>query len=521
MVVRFRSSSLSPPSGPIRSRISGLSEEELVRKIVDYDALVIRSGTNVTEKIIDAAKKLRVIGRAGIGVDNVDLKAASKKGIIVMNTPTGNAVTTAEHAIAMMFAASRNIPQAMASLYQGEWERKKFTGHQLAGKTLGVIGCGNIGKIVADRAQGLKMDVVGYDPFLSPDVAEKLGIEPVSLEELYQRSDYITIHTPLTDKTRGLINLKAFNMMKKGVFLINCARGGIVVEKDLLQSIDDGIVAGAALDVFEAEPLPKDSALLSKPQIVLTPHLGAATDEAQISVAKEIAELVIDYLSHGVIKNAVNVPSVSAEALKVLGPYLELAEKLGVLQGQLADSLPQEVHIEYAGDVANFDVKPLTHSVLKGLLTPMLEGVNVNYVNAPLMAQERGIKVVESKVSDHSDYASLVTVETKVGQGGRRVAGALFGHTALRIVQIDDFYLEAVPEGHLLYVHNEDKPGVIGAVGTLLGENEINISRMQLGLSPKEKEAVAVYSIDKRLSDSLYNQLLSLPHIISVKQLEL
>ena len=500
---------------------TGLSEDALAEKIGDYDALIIRSGTTVTEKIINAAHKLRVIGRAGIGVDNVDLPAASKKGIIVMNTPTGNAVTTAEHAIAMMFAVSRHIPQAMASVKRGEWERKAFTGHQLAGKVLGVVGCGNIGKIVANRALGLHMDVVGYDPFLSAESAEKLGIEPVSLEDLYKRSDLITLHTPLTDKTRGMINRQAFEQMKKGVIVVNCARGGIVVESDLIWAIDEGIVAGAALDVYEEEPLGKDHPLLKYPQIVMTPHLGAATDEAQLNVAKEIAELVVDYLQNGVIKNAVNVPSVSAESLKVLGPFLELSEKLGSLHGQLAESLPETVHIEYYGDIADYEIQPLTISVLKGLLSPMLEGVNVNYVNATIMAQDCGIKIVESKISDHSDYASLISVEAKGKTETRKISGTIFGHTALRIVQINDFYLEAIPEGHLLYIHNEDKPGVIGAIGTLLGENGINISRMQLGLKPGSREAVAVYSVDKRLKKDLFDKLSSLPHILSAKQLEL
>lgn len=500
---------------------TGLPEDELVKIIPEYDALIIRSGTKVTAKIIEAAKGLRVIGRAGIGVDNIDLEAATKQGIIVMNTPTGNAVTTAEHAIAMMFAASRHIPAATASLKGGEWERKKFTGHQLCGKTLGIVGVGNIGKIVADRAQGLKMTVMGYDPFLTQDAADKLGIQLASLDEVFAHSDYISIHTPLTDKTRGLVNKGAFKKMKKGVILINCARGGIVSEDDLVWAINEGIVQSAALDVFEQEPPAPEHPLLQMKEVVVTPHLGAATDEAQENVAIEIAELIVDYLSNGAIRNAVNVPSVSAEMLKVLGPYLKLGEKLGSLQGQLSDAVPDEVQINYYGEISVQDVKPITISVLKGLLAPMLEGVNVNYVNALHVAQERGIKVVESKITHHSDFASLIEIALRWKGAERTISGTIFGHAHPRIVRINGFYLEAIPEGTMLYIHNEDKPGVIGDIGTFLGRSGINISRMQLGLSPHRPEATALYSIDAPLSDDLLAKLRDVPHILSVKQLEL
>ncbi len=499
----------------------GLSEDELVGIIADYDALIIRSGTTVTEKIIEAAKKLRVIGRAGIGVDNIDLQAATKHGVIVMNTPTGNAVTTAEHAIAMMFAVSRHIPQAVASLKGGSWDKKSFTGHQLGGQTLGIIGVGNIGKIVASRAVGLNMSVIGFDPFLTEEAAERLGIEPVSLEELFKRSDYITIHTPLNDKTRGLINKASFQQMKKGVTLVNCARGGIVIEEDLLWALNEGIVAGAAIDVFEQEPPQADHPLLKLPQVIATPHLGAATSEAQLNVAVEVAEIVADYLDTGTIKNAVNVPSVNAETLKVLGPYLALAEKMGRFQGQLADSIPTEVQIEYYGEISEYDVKPMTTAVLKGLLTPMLQGANVNFVNAPVIAEERGIKVVESKVSSHADFTSLLKVSARRKGEETAVSGSIFGHSNPRIVKLNKFFLEVVPDGILLYIQNEDKPGVIGAIGSFLGELGINISRMQLGLQPDSSEAVALYSIDKKLDAEHLKSLTKLPNIISAKQIEL
>lgn len=500
---------------------TGLSEEELVKTIPDYDALIIRSGTTVTAHVIEAAGKLKVIGRAGIGVDNVDLKAATAKGIIVMNTPTGNAVTTAEHALALMFAVSRKIPQAVRSLKSGEWDRKRFTGRQLCGKTLGIIGVGNIGKIVADRALGLKMKVLGFDPFLSSEAAAGLGIEAVTLEQLAAKSDYITIHTPLNDKTRGLVNRALFQKMKPGVIVINCARGGIVVEKDLNWALEQGIVAGAALDVYETEPPAKSDALIQNERVVTTPHLGAATDEAQESVALEIAELVAAYLSTGVIQNAVNVPSVSAETLKVLAPYLSLAEKLGAFQGQLIESLPKTIHIEYRGEVIRYEVAPLTTSLLKGLLVPMLEGVNVNYVNAPVIAKERGIKVIESKVKADLDFASLIKVAVEGSAGVRTLSGTIFGRSHPRLVQIDHFYLEAIPEGILLYIHNEDRPGVIGRVGSFLGEHGVNISRMQLGLEADKAEAVALYSVDQKLSLQLLRGLAALPHILSVKQVEL
>lgn len=498
---------------------TGLKPEELCAIMGDYEGLIIRSSTKVTPQVVAAGKKLQAIGRAGIGVDNVDLPSATKQGIVVMNTPSGNAVTTAEHAIAMMFAICRKIPQATASMRGGKWEKGKFTGSELCNKTLGIIGVGNIGRIVADRALGLKMKVIGYDPFLSAEAAEKLGIRLVELPELYKNSDLITIHVPLMEKTKYLVNKAAFQQMKRGVYLINCARGGLVHEGDLVQAITEGIVAGVALDVFEQEPPPQDHPLLKLDQVIFTPHLGAATDEAQEKVAIEVAELMVDFFTKGTVRNAVNFPSVSGEVLKVLRPFIDLAEKLGSLQGQLATKLPQEVTIEYSGQILNYNLAPVTQALLKGLLAPMVSDVSLNYVNAPMVAKERGLKLVESKVSEHEDFTNLIAVTVKNGREVRRVSGTIFGKSNPRLVQIDDFYLEAVPEGTVLVVHNHDKPGVIGNLGTLLGKNQINIARMQLGLT--KNEAIAFYNVEGEVTAKILEEIAKVPNIISVRKVVL
>lgn len=498
---------------------TGLKPEELCAIMGDYEGLIIRSSTKVTPQVVAAGKKLQAIGRAGIGVDNVDLPSATKQGIVVMNTPSGNAVTTAEHAIAMMFAICRKIPQATASMRGGKWEKGKFTGSELCNKTLGIIGVGNIGRIVADRALGLKMKVIGYDPFLSAEAAEKLGIRLVELPELYKNSDLITIHVPLMEKTKYLVNKAAFQQMKRGVYLINCARGGLVHEGDLVQAITEGIVAGVALDVFEQEPPPADHPLLKMDQVIFTPHLGAATDEAQEKVAIEVAELMVDFFTKGTVRNAVNFPSVSGEVLKVLRPFIDLAEKLGSLQGQLAAKLPQEVTIEYSGQILNYNLAPVTQALLKGLLAPMVSDVSLNYVNAPMVAKERGLKIVESKVSEHEDFTNLIAVTVKNGREVRRVSGTIFGKSNPRLVQIDDFYLEAVPEGTILVVHNHDKPGVVGNLGTFLGKNKINISRMQLGLT--KDEAIAFYNVEGEVTAKILEEIAKVPNIISVRKVVL
>ncbi len=498
----------------------GVKPAELKRLIRDYDGWVIRSGTKVTADIVDAAKNLKVIGRAGIGVENIDVEAASKKGIVVMNTPGGNNVTTGEHTISLMLSLARHIPQAVASLKAGQWKREKFMGVELCNKTLGIIGVGNVGRIVAERAAGLRMKVIGHDPFLPAESAGRLGVELVGLDEIYKRSDFITVHVPLTHETRGLVNRKAFAKMKTGVRIINCARGGIVDEKDLADAIREGKVAGAALDVFVDEPPPPDHPLLRMEQVVTTPHLGASTDEAQLNVAIAVAEQMVDFLTRGIIRYAVNVPSVSPELLSALRPYLTLGEKLGSLQVQMLATVPKEVHIEYGGEVTQYDVAPLTLAVLKGILTPAME-TSVNYVNAPVVARERGIKVVESKSSRASDFASSITVRVKTKDKEVEVEGAIFGSNNPRIVKINNFYLEAVPEGYILILHNRDVPGVVGAVGTLLGQKGINIAGLELGREKVGGMAISFIHVDDVVPKEILEALRSLPNIVTAELVKL
>jgi D-3-phosphoglycerate dehydrogenase len=496
-----------------------LSNEELKEIIKDYDGLIIRSGTKVTAEIIDAATNLKVIGRAGIGVDNVDIGEATKKGIVVMNTPGGNNITTAEHAISLLLSLTRNIPQATTSLKSGKWEKGKFIGCEICNKTLGVIGIGNIGSIVADRALGLKMNVIAYDPYISQESASKIGVELVSLDELFKRSHFITIHVPITEETRHLIDREAFNKMRDRVMIINCARGGIIDEEALYEAIVSGKVAGAALDVFEKEP-PGDNPLLKLNNVICTPHLGASTDEAQINVAIAVAEQVVDYLVNGIIKNAVNVPSVSGEILKVLKPYIDLAEKLGSFQVQISKGGLEEISVEYSGEVSKYNVAPITLSLLKGLLSPIL-GEGVNYVNAPIIAKERGIRVIESKRSEVEDFASLITTKVRTKNEENIIAGAIFGKRDPRIVRIDDFFLEAIPEGYILVIHNIDKPGVIGNIGTTLGKNSINIAGFQLGREKIGGKAISLLHVDSSVPKKVIEEIKKLPNIISVIQVKL
>lgn len=500
---------------------AGMSPEELIAAIPEYDALIIRSGTTVTPAVLEAAKNLKIIGRAGIGVDNVDLNAASKHGVIVENTPSGNAVTTAEHAIAMMFSISRMIPQATMTMKEGKWEKKKFVGRELCNKNLGIIGAGNIGKIVADRALGLKMKVLGFDPFLTPEAAAKLGIELVDLPTLFKRADYITVHVPLNDKTRGIINKESFALMKDGVYIINCARGGVVDEADLLEALNSGKVAGAALDVFVQEPPAENSPLVQHPNLICTPHLGASTDEAQVNVAVDVAEQVVAYLQNGEVRNAINFPSISGELAKVLKPYLELGEKLGVLLGHISEGSLNDIQIEYTGEIIEFPVASITTCILKGILEAALENVGVNYVNAPVIAKERGIKVIESKVSESGSFTNLLTIKMDTDRGTQLISGTIFGKDQPRIVRVNNFYLEALPEGHVLIIRNYDRPGVIGSVGSLLGENQVNISRMQLGLSQNSDEALSLFNIDSEAGKEVLEKLKSLPNIISVQEVKL
>ncbi|MBM4270967.1 MAG: phosphoglycerate dehydrogenase [Deltaproteobacteria bacterium] len=499
--------------------MTNLTPDEIKGVIKDYNGLAIRSATKVTRDIIDHAENLAVIGRAGIGLDNVDINAASKRGIVVMNTPGGNTITTGEHTIAMMLSLARKIPQATASMKGGKWEKNKFIGTELYNKTLGIIGIGRVGTIVADRALGLRMNVIAYDPFISPDAAGKLGIALVTLDELLKKSDFISVHTPITKETKGMLNAKAFEKMKKGVFIINCARGGIVVEKDLYDAIKSGKVAAAALDVFEEEP-PKNKELISLSNVICTPHLGASTDEAQINVAIAIAEQIANFLTKGEIKNAVNFPSISAELLSVIQPYLDLGEKLGKFEAQLVKGGIKEVTVEYSGEILNYNVAPITISLLKGLLTPILNE-NINYINAPVVARDRGIRVVESKSSEPKDYTSMITLTVKTSEEVGYAAGTIFGRMDPRIVRVNQFTVEVIPEGHMLVVSNYDKPGVIGNIGTTLGNNNVNIARLHLSREQVDQKALVVLTTDTMVTEDVLSKMRNLPNIISVTQLEM
>jgi D-3-phosphoglycerate dehydrogenase / 2-oxoglutarate reductase len=497
----------------------GLKPEELKAQISDYDGLIVRSESKVIADVIAAADKLKVIGRAGTGVDNIDVPAATQRGIVVMNAAAGNSVTTAEHTISLLMALARKIPQAHAKLKDGKWDKKSFMGTELMGKTLGVIGLGNIGKIVAARAQGLAMKVMAYDPFITKEVAQKAGIELGSLDDVFTRADFITVHTPLTEETRGIVGAAAFEKMKKGVRIINCARGGLVDEQALYDAIKAGKVAGAALDVFVEEPVPTDHPLLTLDEVIVTPHLGASTAEAQDSVALVIAEQVANFLDTGAIAGAVNVPAVSTEALKTVGPYLTLGEKLGSFQAQYFDKPISEVQINYHGEVAELDVKPITQAVLTGLLSHF--SARVNQVNASLIAEERGLRVTEAKARAAQDYTTLIEVLVK-GEGEQaRVAGTLFGRDELRIVEIDGYRVEAIPQGNMLIVRNDDKPGVVGRVGTFLGEQFVNIAQLYLSRNQAGGVAMSVYQVDEVLRGSTLQELAQVPLVLSVKQISL
>lgn len=498
----------------------GLPAEELEKIIGAYEGLVIRSGTKVTARLLEAATSLKAIGRAGIGVDNVDVPAASKRGVIVMNTPGGNNVTTAEHAISMMLAVARHIPQANATLRAGQWKRNDFVGTEICGKTLGVVGLGNIGAVVADRAKGLAMKVVAYDPFVTAEAAARAGIELVPLEELYARADFLSVHTPLTPETKGLIGTAALEQMKKGVRIVNCARGGIVDEDALLAALESGQVAGAALDVFAEEPPPAGHPLIAHPKVVATPHLGASTGEAQLNVAIAVAEQIRDFFVDGTIRNAINVPSLSAEMAGILAPYVTLGEKIGSLYSQLAGRVPEEIEIEYNGEVADLDIRPINAAVLKGLLAPVLD-VPMNAVNAPFLAKERGVTLVEIKNRDPKTFSSSVQVSFRVGDKKRVIEGAVFGGKIVRLVRLDDFYLEAVPAGHILVLHNRDVPGVVGRLGTFLGKHGINIAGLVLGRMSAGGEAISFFHVDSALDSDQLEELRNLQDITGAQMVKL
>jgi D-3-phosphoglycerate dehydrogenase len=493
-----------------------LKKDELKSIIGAYDGLAVRSATKVTGDVIQAAGNLKVIGRAGIGVDNIDVAAATQKGIVVMNTPFGNSITTAEHAIALLFALAREIPAADSSTQAGKWEKQRFLGVELTGKTLGIIGCGNIGSIVADRALGLKMKVLAYDPYLTPERAIDLGVEKVDLDTLFRRADFVTLHTPLTDQTRGIINAKAIAKMKKGVRIINCARGGLVVEQDLKAALDSGTIAGAALDVFEEEPA-KKNILFGHPKIVATPHLGASTSEAQENVALQVAEQMSDYLLTGAVMNAVNMPSISAEEAPRLRPYVRLAEQLGQFAGQLVESGMSEIEIQYSGEVGELNTKALTAAALAGLLRPILSEVNM--VNAPVVARERGIMVKDQRQSAHGAYESYVLLRVRADGETVSVAGTVFSDGKPRIVQVKGIDMEAEVAPHMIYVLNMDKPGLIGRVGMLLAEENVNIASLHLGRVAPGAEAVALISVDGDIGPALLARIRAIPNVMQAKAL--
>ena len=493
---------------------SGLKPEELLEIIGNYDGLAIRSNTKVTKDVLAKAARLKVVGRAGIGVDNVDVPAATSRGVVVMNTPFGNSITTAEHAIALMFALARELPAANASTHAGKWEKNRFMGVELTGKTLGVIGCGNIGSIVADRALGLRMKVIAFDPFLSPERAKDIGVEKVDLDDLLKRADFITLHTPLTDATRNIINKDTLAKCKKGVRIINCARGGLAVEEDLKAAILSGQVAGAALDVFPVEPA-KENIFFGMEQVICTPHLGASTTEAQENVALQIAEQMSDFLVSGAGVNALNMPSVSAEDAVKLKPYLRLAEFLGSYCGQMADTSLKDISIEFEGDVAMLNTKPLTALVLMAVLRPQTDSVNM--VNAPVVMKERGVKVSETKRETNPDYHTLMRVRMMTDQGEYRVAGSIMGAGKARIVEIGDFSVEIEPAPYMLYVRNADKPGLIGRVGTLLGDNKINIATFNMGRNAPGTQALALISVDQRIGPELLAKISALQDVLKAR----
>ncbi|MCQ9207466.1 MAG: phosphoglycerate dehydrogenase [Omnitrophica bacterium] len=496
-----------------------LSPEELKKIIPDYQVLIVRSQTKVTKDVIKHAKKLKYIGRAGVGLDNIDVEAASKNGIIVMNTPGGNSISTAEHAFSLILALSRNIAQADRSVKKGEWERKKFMGVEIYGKTLGIIGLGRIGAEVARRAASFQMKLIAYDPFLIPERAKSLGVLSVSLAELFKKADYITVHTPLTSETRHIIGEKAFRKMKKGVRIVNCARGGIVDEKALARAIEAGIVAGAALDVYEKEP-PDKTGLIGMSKVVTTPHLGASTEEAQINVAIDIAKAMKDAILKRGIRNAVNVPSIEPEIFKIIEPYLALAEKIGKLHAQLMEGYIRKVSIRYVGDITKYNLNHMTRSIIKGMLAPVLEE-SINYVNALVIARDRGIKINEEKTKEIEDFADLICVEVETDKMKSSIMGTLFTKIDPRIVKIDRFYVDVVPEGHMLVIYNQDKPGIVGQIGTILGRNGINIAGMNFGRAKRGGEAITVLNVDSEPSASVLSMIKSARHIKGVKSIKL
>lgn len=498
---------------------SKLSPDELKKIIGNYEALIIRSGTKATAELIEAADKLKVIGRAGVGIDNVDLEAASKKGIVVMNTPGGNTISTAEHTVSMLLALNRNIPQANASMKSGAWDRNSFSARELSGKCLGIIGLGRIGLAVAKRAQSFGMKIIAHDPFLSKKKADQLDIELVELDDLFGKVDFLTVHTPLTPETKYMISAKQFGLMKKGVKILNCARGGIVDEAALLKAIESGIVEGAALDVFENEP-PKNNPLIALDCVIATPHLGASTSEAQVNVAVEIAEQVADLLQGKGVRNALNYPCLEGDVCAVLEPYIKLSEKLGSFSAQIISGHISKVSIKYSGDIVNQDIAPVTLALLKGLLTFKL-GESVNYVNAPFLAKERGIEVSETKVLENEKFSNLISVEVETDKGKSLVSGTLFAKDKPRIVRINNFYIDTIPEGNVLITNNIDSPGIVGKVGTILGNNKVNIAAMTFGKTGVSGNSMVVLNVDSEISEEVLAEIKNCKNVTDAKVIRL
>jgi D-3-phosphoglycerate dehydrogenase len=502
---------------------TGLTGPALVEALTNCEGLIVRSETKVTADLLANANSLRVIGRAGVGVDNIDVPAATIRGIVVMNAPDGNTITTAEHTIALLISLARSIPQANSSLKAGQWERKKFIGVELQGKTLGIVGLGRIGRVVASRARAMGMTIVAYDPFIAPEQARDLEIELAPLDEVYARADFLTVHTPLTAETRGLINREVIAKMKQGARIINCARGGLVDEAALHEAITNGTIAGAALDVFAQEPPAPENPLLKLDQVIVTPHLGASTAEAQEGVAFTVAEQMRDFLLSGALRGAVNVPALGMKELSLLQPYVSLAESLGRFQAQLVEKPVSEVRIEFAGEIVDVDATPVTRAFVAGLLRDVSARVNV--VNAFLIAEERGIKVTTTYVRAGGDVAPAIRTEISIGKSTRTVAGTLFGYGDQRregrITEIDGFHLEATPKGHMLVTRNRDVPGVIGQVGTILGERGVNISRFHLGRRERGGEAMALIEIDAPATKQTLQSLRDLEQVISAQPIEL
>ncbi len=498
-----------------------IERAKLKEMMGSVDILIVRSRTQVDKDLLEGAKSLKLAIRAGIGLDNIDVAAATDRGVVVMNAPTGNIVTTAEHTLALLFAVSRHVAEADASLRQGKWEKKKFQGNELRGKTLGLLGLGNIGKAVAERAIGLKMKVVGFDPYLSEEAAAKHNIRLVSMDELLATSDYVSVHVPLSNATKHLLNRDAIRKMKKGAYLINCARGGIVDEAALAEALETKHLSGAALDVFETEPLPATSPLLKFTNLVMTPHLGASTDEAQVQVGLEVAEQVGMYVREGLLKNAINVPNVPREQLGALKPYLDLCERLGSFAAQIAPTQSIErIRIHYEGAIADMNREVLTLSTLQGLLTPLFS-TGVNFVNARKLVKERGLKLEESKQSECADYASLVELTLEGGGSSQVVSATIFGKNEPRIVRIDRFAIDAIPAGFLLFTKNHDQPGVIGAMGSIIATQGINIARMHLGRDEVKREAIALINVDSELSAETLDALRRTKGMILAKQIKL